>query len=124
MANLEPIRFPQECLTELFDSYQEQFQQNIKVSGFESGFKTTRLRSCFVYKLIAIRYLACSKEAYDKFLEFYKDTTRFGSKYFLWTNPCSGKDERVRFTAGPQAVPLDPCLERWEITVSFETICY
>lgn len=124
MANVEEIRFPQDCLTELFDSYQEQLQQNLKVTAFESGFKATRARSCFVYKNISIRYMACDKASYQKLLDFYKESTLFGSKYFLWTNPCSGKDERVRFTTAPQSTPLDPCLEKWEITVGFETICY
>lgn len=118
------LRFPEDCLTPLLDSYSEQYQQNIKVSQFESGFKVSRARSCFVYKLTAIRYMACDKESYTKLLDFYKSDTNFGVKYFLWTNPCSGKDERVRFTAGPQAVPLDPCLDKWEITLSFESVCY
>lgn len=118
------VTFPSECLMILKDGYNETLDHIIKTTEFESGINVRRQRSCFARRIIGMTYLACDKAALDKMKSFYKDDTSFGTKWFLWQDPCTGKNIRARFIAGLKMSPVDDALNTWEISFSLEVICY
>jgi len=124
MANLEIPTFPHECAGLDYKSYRAPMTSDIKVSEFESSTRARRLRSCFARRIHQVTYVTCDKTCKEKLDSFYKNTILFGSKDFMWIEPCSQKKIKVSLVSGWDFRNLDMCFNNFELTIQLEEICY
>jgi len=126
MSN-EKIFFPHDCLPVIDSGYGETLTSSIKVLQYDRGLVKRRSRQCASIRLITITVLACDKDAYLKFCDFYNKDTGFGVKWFHFRDWCKEDSYiRARFTTdGIRMVPVDKgCLDKWEISFTLETLKY
>ncbi len=84
----------------LISSYAHEVQPSITKTSFEDGYVKNSVVNSQLKNVVKLKYYTCTSENYLKFVQWHKIYLNQGSNFFLWNDPVTGKNRRVRFVDG------------------------